>query len=186
LIDATPALKDLHASLFSDQPRKILELGAGIGMLSVALAVMRSALFVEDHGDNILATDVESAIPLLEQNISENSQYYTLTKPHALVLDWGDQELPEEVRNLGELDAIVMADVTYNTASFPALSRTLSRLSRMGSRPPAILLGYKKRDETERSFWDLAAAAGIRFQNIGGRDGAGGAPVEIWLGYFEV
>jgi len=78
-----------------------------------------------------------------------------------------------------------MADVTYNTTSFPALSQTLSRLSRMGSRPPAILLGYKERDEAERSFWDLAAETGIRFQNIGGRDGAGGAPVEIWLGYFQ-
>jgi len=50
---------------------------------------------------------IESAIPLLEQNISENAQYYTLTKPHALVLDWNVEELPEEVRALGELDAIV-------------------------------------------------------------------------------
>lgn len=78
-----------------------------------------------------------------------------------------------------------MADVTYNTISFPALSRTLSRLSRMGPRPPVILLGYKERDETGRSFWGFAAEAGIRFQKIGEREGAGGAPVEIWLGHFK-
>lgn len=78
LVDTNPMLKDLYASLFSDRPRKILELGklfltlwiliphiailsigAGIGMLSVVLAVMRSALlFPDDHVDHIFATDV--------------------------------------------------------------------------------------------------------------------------------
>jgi hypothetical protein len=48
-----------------------------------------------------------------------------------------------------------------------------------------ILLGYKERDETGRSFWGFAAEAGIRFQKIGEREGAGGAPVEIWLGHFK-
>jgi hypothetical protein len=46
-------------------------------------------------------------MPLLEQNISGNSQYYTSTKPNASVLDWDDEELPEEVKNLVELDVIV-------------------------------------------------------------------------------
>jgi len=78
-----------------------------------------------------------------------------------------------------------MADVTYNTASFPALSQTLSRLSRIGSQPPAILLGYKERDEAERSFWDITAKVGIKFQKIGERNGTGGDPVEIWLGYYK-
>jgi hypothetical protein len=55
----------------------------------------------------------------------------------------------------------------------------------MGSQPPAILLGYKERDEGERSFWDIAAEASIRFQKVGERGGAGGAPVEIWLGYCK-
>lgn len=78
LVDTNPMLKDLYASLLSDRPRKILELGklfltlriliphiailfigAGIGMLSVVLAVMRSALsFPDDHVEHILATDV--------------------------------------------------------------------------------------------------------------------------------
>lgn len=118
------------------------------------------------------------------------------------MLDWDDKDLSEDVKNLGGLDAIMyvcfenvdcnypsylgrMADVTYNTTSFPALSRTLLRLSRMGSQPPAILLGYKERDEGERSFWEMAAQVGIKFQKIGERGGTGGAPVEIWLGYCE-
>ena len=78
-----------------------------------------------------------------------------------------------------------MADVAYNAASFPALSRTLSNLVRLGSKPPIIILGYKERDEAERTFWDMIAQIGIHFEKVGERKGAGGAPVEIWLGVFE-
>jgi hypothetical protein len=52
---------------------------------------------------------IESAMPLLRQNISANTQYYgdTSTSPNTLVLDWDDEELSENVKNLGELDAIM-------------------------------------------------------------------------------
>ena len=76
-----------------------------------------------------------------------------------------------------------MADVSYNTAAFPALALTLSRLISLGSEPPVIVFGYKERDETERTFWDLAAQIGIKFEKVGERAGAGGAPVEIWIGH---
>jgi len=46
-------------------------------------------------------------MPLLRQNISANTQYYPSTSPNALVLDWDDDELSENVKNLGELDAIM-------------------------------------------------------------------------------
>lgn len=50
-------------------------------------------------------------MPLLRQNISANisanAQYYTSTSPNALVLDWDDDELPEIVKNLEKLDAIM-------------------------------------------------------------------------------
>ena len=75
-----------------------------------------------------------------------------------------------------------MADVAYNVASFPSLTRTLNKLARHGSKSPAILLGYKERDPSERTFWEMMAALGIKFNKISERTGAGGAPVEIWLG----
>lgn len=75
-----------------------------------------------------------------------------------------------------------MADVCYNTSSFPALCRTLSKLVRLGSKPPIIILGYKERDEAERIFWDMTAQIGIQFEKVGERKGAGGVPVEVWLG----
>ena len=79
-----------------------------------------------------------------------------------------------------------MADVSYNTSSFPSLARTLSHLVRLGSKPPVILFGYKERDVAERTWWEMAAQVGIDFEKIGQRVGAGGAPVEIWVGYAHV
>lgn len=80
-----------------------------------------------------------------------------------------------------------MADVTYNTASFPALIRTLSRLiefckDRRNGRSPSILMGYKERHPDERSLWDRAKGIGLHFQQITQVSGVGGQPVEIWLG----
>jgi hypothetical protein len=74
-----------------------------------------------------------------------------------------------------------MADVTYNTSSFPSLIRTLSNLVRMGPEPPLVLLGYKERDPDERKLWDMAKSVGIIFEKVGERKGRGGAPVELWL-----
>jgi len=182
-------LQDLHDALFSNEPRNILELGAGIGIISVVLGVLRFGLNLrpsEDVQDRILTTDVPSAMPLLECNISTNAHYCPSTTPKALVLDWDDEELPNEVLDLENLNAILMADVSYNTSSFPSLARTLSRLIRLGSKPPIILLGYKERDAAERTWWEIAAQAGIKFEKIGQRVGAGGMPVEIWVGYAHV
>lgn len=78
-----------------------------------------------------------------------------------------------------------MADVTYNTAAFPALIRTIAslvkRVDSTTTTPPRVLLGYKERDPDERVLWDLARDVGIHFVQIGQRTGAGGAPVEVWM-----
>ena len=129
--------------------------------------------------------------------------------PQAVVLDWEHEEVPPPVQDQLEagLDVIVyvafsswhrvrltyyfaqrrMADVTYNTASFSALIETLSRLIQLckhkrKGRPPKVLMGYKERHRDERSLWDRAKAIDLHFQQIAQVDGAGGNPVEIWLG----
>lgn len=80
-----------------------------------------------------------------------------------------------------------MADVTYNTASFPSLIRTLQTIIRGGDpddnkKSPLVLLGYKERDPAERSLWKMAADIGIALERVDERRGAGGNAVEIWLG----
>lgn len=80
-----------------------------------------------------------------------------------------------------------MADVTYNTASFPSLVRTLKGILTLHDlsqkpRPPLVLLGYKERDPAERTLWKMAENIGVTFERVGERVGAGGAPIEVWLG----
>lgn len=80
-----------------------------------------------------------------------------------------------------------MADVAYNTASFPALVGTLSRLvafsrSKRANPAPIILLAYKERDAAERTLWDKARDVGIVLEQVDKVDGAGSDAVEIWVG----
>ena len=78
------------------------------------------------------------------------------------------------------------ADVTYNTASFPALISTLSSLMRpKGDKPvsPRLLLAYKQRDEAERELWGSLEAIGIILRLIDIVPGAEQeGQVEIWVG----
>ena len=85
-----------------------------------------------------------------------------------------------------------MADVTYNTASFPALVRTLASLTRLrgadtgeARKPPVVLLGYKQRDPAERSLWDMVRGIGLELRKVDECAGAGGEPVEVWIGQVE-
>jgi hypothetical protein len=48
---------------------------------------------------------------------------------------------------------------------------------------PLVLLAYTERDPGERQLWDMMVhETGVVFECIGKQAGAGGLPVEIWLG----
>ncbi|KNZ77369.1 UPF0665 family protein C23C4.06c [Termitomyces sp. J132] len=184
-IDAEDLVLKLKNVIFSRHSRNVLELGknlsAGIGIVGLTLAALRSTRPLNEGAqDRIIATDLESAIPLIEHNIAANASHLRNTRLEAAVLDWDDDALPEILTNT--VLTLSMADVTYNTASFPSLVRTLSNLMKIGKVPPLVLLGYKERDSTERSLWDLASDFGLSLQRAGISAGGGGTPVEIWLG----
>ena len=157
-------------------------------------------------------------MPLLEHNISANADLFAVSgsvseavhvcKPRATVLDW-EEDLPNDIRTLdGGIDAIVcvlctpdlvqmlivlplrMADVTYNTASFPALIKTLDSLRQLNVDqnilPPIVVLGYKERDPEERSLWIAAREIGLELERVGERMGCGGQAVEVWVGGWTV
>lgn len=94
-----------------------------------------------------------------------------------------------------------MADVTYNTSSFPALVGTISRVLSLSNTassevsildpdqpprdPPMIVLAYKQRDPAEHLLWDmLEEKTGVKLTKVGIDVGAGSEEeaVEIWIG----
>ncbi|EGN95225.1 hypothetical protein SERLA73DRAFT_171053 [Serpula lacrymans var. lacrymans S7.3] len=185
----TAPLTELHRRLFGSKHGNIIELGAGTGIVALTLAILRSSTFTEgfEAPNRLITTDLSSAMPLLERNISSNGHLFPLARPEAVVLDWDNEELPPAVHDLENgLDVIVMADVTYNTSSFPSLIRTLSSLIEFSmtknAAPPLILLGYKERDLAERTLWGMASEIGISLEKVSELAGAGGAPIEIWVG----
>ncbi|GJE93325.1 hypothetical protein PsYK624_094840 [Phanerochaete sordida] len=185
---ASPLVSELRVALTA-QDCQVLELGAGTGIVSLALGALRSSRQGAEPSGCIITTDLASAMPLLEENIAANKALFrnAAATPEAAVLDWDEQELPSRVAAIGSgFDVILMADVTYNTASFPALVRTLAAVLAIGDPqpprpPPLVLLGYKERDAAERTLWELAAGVGVAFERVGERRGAGGSPVEVWL-----
>lgn len=151
----------------------------------MTLAALRSSANEQDDSKSrIVTTDLESAIPLLEHNIAANRHLFTSGSAHpkASVLDW-DEDLPDYIQSItAGFDAIIMADVTYNTSSFSALVRTLSSLIAMSAKRPLVLLGYKERDEAERTIWVMAEEIGIHFRKVDEIVGSGGDPIEVWIG----
>ncbi|KAJ3526936.1 hypothetical protein NM688_g8195 [Phlebia brevispora] len=161
-----PWIRHLRGLLMHDRC-EVIELGSGTGAVSLTL---------------------ESAMPLLQQNISANEKLFRSksARPQAVVLDWDEPNLPIGLSEYPYgFDLIVMADVTYNTSSFPSLVRTLDKLLRLGDdrgdrSTPTVLLGYKERDASERALWEMVNGVGIKLEKIGEKAGADEPPVEIW------
>ena len=77
-----------------------------------------------------------------------------------------------------------MADVCYNTDSFPALIRTLKRLFKLPTGAlPLALMAYKERDPEERAVFQLAKKhCGVVFELVGTVSGLRGEEIEIYVG----
>ena len=74
-----------------------------------------------------------------------------------------------------------MADVTYNTSSFPSLLRTVDSILRLAP-SCQVVLAYKERHEAEGEIWGMFEGVGLRMQKIDQVHGFGGAEVQVWLG----
>lgn len=75
-----------------------------------------------------------------------------------------------------------MSDVTYNTASFPALLKTIKNLLDV-SKSAHVIIAYKERHPDERVAWDMFDSdAQLSLHKIEEISGKAGAPVEVWVG----
>ncbi|WWD16604.1 hypothetical protein CI109_101032 [Kwoniella shandongensis] len=140
--------------LTSEQDLRVVELGSGTGLVSIALGLTLQDVVRAMGKREITATDLESAIPLMDENLTLNDLSRDLPAPvdktvpevddeddesmtkdpiqggrvhvDARVLDW-DQSLPSWVEERWP-ELIIAADVTYNTSAFPSLLKTLTSL----------------------------------------------------------
>ncbi|KAI2630008.1 putative methyltransferase-domain-containing protein [Xylaria nigripes] len=123
--------------------KRILELGAGGGL--VGLAVARGC-DLGDAGAPLYITDQMEMFSLMQHNIALNGLG---GKVEALLLNWGEP-LPEKVV-ANPPDVILAADCVYFEPAFPLLQTTLTDL--LGLRPEAVVyFCFKKRRRADMQF----------------------------------
>lgn len=115
----------------SEPPLSLLELGAGVGLTSLKLAGSLPGSYV--------ATDLESALPLLEANIAANASSHASSRVSAAPLRWGDADHHASLRAVLPPPAVVLAaDCVYWEALHAPLRATLGFL--LGEYPSAVVL----------------------------------------------
>jgi predicted nicotinamide N-methyase len=111
-----------HPSLIRD--KKVLELGAGIGLPSLLMASEAKTIQVSDY-------DLE-AVQLLRKNIA----HLQLHNVQALQMDWND--LPENI----DPEVIILSDVNYDPTQFETLTKLIQKFIHQGC---AIILSTPQR-----------------------------------------
>jgi predicted nicotinamide N-methyase len=95
--------------------KKVLEIGAGIGLPSFTIAHLTSSIIISDY-----STD---AVELIQKNIS----YLKINNANAICLDWN--HIPENLF----ADTILLSDVNYDPSQFEALNHLIERFLNQGS-----------------------------------------------------
>lgn len=104
--------------------KRVLELGAGIGLPSFAMAKHASEMIISDH--------TPEAVVLMEKNI----QYLGMPNVKAMCLDWND--LPDEIG----ADILLLSDINYAPGQFAPL---LVLIRKMLTRGTTIILATPQR-----------------------------------------
>jgi predicted nicotinamide N-methyase len=101
-----------HPSLIRD--KKVLELGAGIGLPSLLMASEAKTIQVSDYDSE--------AVELLRKNIA----HLQLQNVQALQMDWND--LPENI----DPEVIILSDVNYDPTQFESLTKLIQKFIHQG------------------------------------------------------
>ncbi|KAK0218218.1 putative methyltransferase-domain-containing protein [Armillaria fumosa] len=179
-------LEQLHfavpsASLFDKTAlanKEILELGAGTGLLSIALSTWIK---------NYIVTDIREILPLLEKNISLNYAGSTdATNISIAELDWLSlHAMPTKQRSrvfqFPAVDLVLVVDCIYHPSLTPALVDTIDYLSTPGRTTVMVVVELRDEDAV-RVFLELwLGTPGWEIWRIGRSNGLP-RPYVIWVG----
>ena len=131
---------------------QVIELGAGCGMVGIALAQLFEAV-------SVLLTDLPNAMDLLRTNAHAASPAKE-SMVDVQVLDWDDESAPSEVVARA-FDLVIISECTYNSDSIPSLVRVIAGLAEV-SPNVLVLLSTKPRHDSEEVFFQLMIQAGMR------------------------
>jgi predicted nicotinamide N-methyase len=95
--------------------KHVLEIGAGIGLPSFAMAAHASSMIISDHAPE--------AIALIEKNI----QYLGLQHVTAVCLDWN--HFPDNIK----ADTVLLSDINYEPEQFGALQTMIRKFLEQGA-----------------------------------------------------
>jgi len=141
-----PALE----SQLGQKPR-ILELGAGCGLLGLGLAAAGASVVLTDPGVETtfhkVAEPIGSTLSWLENNIEHNVKEHGITDVAVGKLLWGDSEDIENIKRLhGPFDLVVGSDLLYDHKHHKTLLRTIQAFD------AAALLAFPLRTDREEVF----------------------------------
>ncbi|EGF80956.1 hypothetical protein BATDEDRAFT_24524 [Batrachochytrium dendrobatidis JAM81] len=150
-----------HRRLLGTFPySRIIELGAGTGLVSLTVAVLpneqsvlRSSELAPTAPVSITITDLEEFVPLISFNAKLNLTEQELKTISIETCRWGDP-LSQHIKAAFPFDLILVADCVYLEAAFDPLIKTLTDLS---TRSTEIWIAFKKRRSADRHFWTRLA-----------------------------
>jgi predicted nicotinamide N-methyase len=153
--DILPAIRERVGA----RPVRILELGAGTGMLGIALAACehhRVVLTDPDLPMNYADEVAGSSLDLLRDNVALNSAAVG-ARACARRLVWGAEADRDMLRSEFEpFDLVVGSDLLYDPDSYECLLSTLLAFAHPDGQ--GAVLGYKPRHDGEKRFYHMAAA----------------------------
>lgn len=125
------------------RPGRILELGAGCGIVGITFATLFQSV-------DVTMTDLPEAMEIMHKNI-ERARPAHGSSLHHLVLDW-DDEPPINISQ--DLDVVIVSDCTYNADALPSLIKVLVAIAK-ASPEILIMVATKRRHDSEAIFFEL-------------------------------
>ncbi|CAH0477056.1 unnamed protein product [Peronospora belbahrii] len=144
----TSSVQD-EEDLFEFNGKKVVELGAGVGLVGMTLAVL---------GARVVLTDQEYVLPLLTKNVTVNfsdetrNRLLEIAVPKVESCQWGEpfQSGGSLVSWLKSTDVVIFSDVLYHASAYLLLLKTLHELV---SPTTDVFFSFETRNATiESSF----------------------------------